>query len=934
MKSDQHFYSGLKGVALVIIVIWAGLGLAKMGSLVWHQLQSNVIPNSVPLYLSGPTQVEQGAEASYDFAVNAGSPASEVPLQITGGGNFAKFHILAGDCVTSYLGETLPASTTAFAFRLSKGGNGRCAGTVSLQFAQDFTKSADQTFTLSLTRTDTGAQSSPLTVKVKAYYLLESTGGISSGGGNRNDSVDLRLDSSMLVTLDQVQLNYSCLQTSTPYGQNIGMSPSPTSTQSGRQLTKVILSKGGTTTARIYCGYQYSYYGDFSRQYYANFGQEANVTLSFLPRSCGNGAVELQEQCDDGNNLSGDGCSASCQLEPRSYCGNGKLESPDEQCDGSLGVGPHQTCSAQCTLKNLNYCGDGKKQSTNDEGGSEACDGKDGVGDHQVCSSTCALVNLDFCGDQKRQSGEECDGTDGVGFHQSCSAQCTLVNLPYCGNGKKENAETCDGKDGLGDHQKCSSNCTLEALPYCGDGKKNGSEACDGSDGVGDHQKCNADCSLEKLPFCGDGIPNASEECDNGPANNGKDGKCDAQCKKVPAPVTGAQPLPVPAAETITALPVDLKISCLTVSDITKLSACTLQVPGDTIEAKLEFTISKKNIDGIQNVKRAASLTSGSSTFRKDPSASSQTDTFLLSIDYVDLSDKSPSGAPFALLQFDALVKVPETLSFPFSIDALVGQGMIRNSQATKNFSSKQALFFTLPDLKKTVINSSFKVDVPPPPPAPLAHGAAGSPYCFQDADNSMTPDEWKIICEAKKKNFISGTQRADGIYFNPDTPVNRAEAAKILTEGVLLSLGKMSASQFASMTAELQKRYPKEKTILFDDIAFERGGVLPWFAADVGLASRDGIVAGYPDGTFQPSNKITNLEAVKMIVETASLASAKIKKVLLEQIKVTIYREWYQKYLGTLQAFEVDTPENFTDVMSRKDFVIMLMGLLKGGGI
>ncbi|HEX2691244.1 MAG TPA: hypothetical protein VHN14_31745 [Kofleriaceae bacterium] len=32
---------------------------------------------------------------------------------------------------------------------------------------------------------------------------------------------------------------------------------------------------------------------------------------------CGNAAVEAGEQCDDGNTTSGDGCSSSCQLEPR-----------------------------------------------------------------------------------------------------------------------------------------------------------------------------------------------------------------------------------------------------------------------------------------------------------------------------------------------------------------------------------------------------------------------------------------------------------------------------------------------------------------------------------------------------------------------------------------------------------------------------------------
>ncbi|GEM_PF-4338452 len=928
MKTDQHFYSGLKGLALTIVVVWTSLGMVKVGSLILNQLKSSVIPNSVPLYLSGPTTVEQGAEASYDFAVNLGTPSADIALQIAGGGNFTKFRLLAGDCGTSYLGETLPASTSNFAFRLNKGGNGRCAGMVSLQFPQDFTKIADQNFTLVLTRLDTGTQSAPINVKVKNYFVLDISGGVSNGGGYRNDSVDLKLERSSLVTLDQVRLDYSCLQTSTSGTTSVTMSPAPTSTQNGRQLTSVLLTKGAVTTARVYCGYQYSYYPNSfaSSPSSTNFGQDSNVTVSFLPRSCGNSVTELQEQCDDGNNVSGDGCSASCQLEARSYCGNGKVETPDETCDGTLGVGPHQTCTDRCLINMLPFCGDGKKQSPNSDGFAEECDGKDGVGDHQVCSSTCTLINLDFCGNQKKEKGEECDSFDGVGPHQACSAQCTLVNLAYCG-----------------------------------DGKKNALESCDGSDGVGDHQKCNADCTIAKVPYCGDGIVDASEECDNGAANNGKDGKCDAQCKKIivkrvcpskamPFCADGETPKLLsssldcgatysciedtrPVVQPITALPTELKITCQTVSDITKLSACTLQVPGDTIEARLDFTISRKNLDGLQNVKKAQSLTSASSTLRKDPTASVQSDTLSLSLDYVDLSDKSPSSSPFALLQFDALVKAPETLTFPVQIDASLDQGMIRSSAGTKNFSTKLGLFFSLPSLKKTVINSSFKVDVPPLPPAPLAHGAAGSPYCFQDADNSMTPDEWKIICEARKKNFISGTQRADGIYFNPDAPVNRAEAAKILTEGVLLSLGKMGAAQFASMTAELQKRYPKEKTILFDDIAFERGGVLPWFASDVGLASRDGIVAGYPDGTFQPGNKITNLEAVKMIVETASLASAKIKKVLLEQIKATLYKEWYEKYLGTLQVFEVDAPENFTDVMSRKQFVIMLVELLKAGG-
>src|SRR4051794_39526664 len=42
-----------------------------------------------------------------------------------------------------------------------------------------------------------------------------------------------------------------------------------------------------------------------------------------IPRGCGDNIVAVGEVCDDGNNRSGDGCSADCQsLET---CGNGYL---------------------------------------------------------------------------------------------------------------------------------------------------------------------------------------------------------------------------------------------------------------------------------------------------------------------------------------------------------------------------------------------------------------------------------------------------------------------------------------------------------------------------------------------------------------------------------------------------------------------------------
>ncbi len=61
---------------------------------------------------------------------------------------------------------------------------------------------------------------------------------------------------------------------------------------------------------------------------------------------CGNGVVEAGEQCDDGNLVAGDGCSASCRLE---VCGNG-IRDAGEQCDDGNTVSG-DGCSAGCRLE-------------------------------------------------------------------------------------------------------------------------------------------------------------------------------------------------------------------------------------------------------------------------------------------------------------------------------------------------------------------------------------------------------------------------------------------------------------------------------------------------------------------------------------------------------------------------------------------------------
>jgi cysteine-rich repeat protein len=61
---------------------------------------------------------------------------------------------------------------------------------------------------------------------------------------------------------------------------------------------------------------------------------------------CGNGVLEVTEQCDDGNTSSCDGCSAACRTES---CGNGVVECNEFCDDGALNGTPGNDCSATCT---------------------------------------------------------------------------------------------------------------------------------------------------------------------------------------------------------------------------------------------------------------------------------------------------------------------------------------------------------------------------------------------------------------------------------------------------------------------------------------------------------------------------------------------------------------------------------------------------------
>jgi len=281
-------------------------------------------------------------------------------------------------------------------------------------------------------------------------------------------------------------------------------------------------------------------------------------TLCDKPR-CGDGIVVYPETCDDGNDVSGDGCSSTCTVEDgwtceypgfpcKDICGDGRSMSSDPgDCDDGNFI-DGDGCSSDCKVERGYKCTRSK-----------------------TSKSVCSFL----CGDGIVFGTEVCDDGNTNG-NDGCSSDCKKVNPGWdctyhynqddntcvqeeCGDGHQTVSEECDdgnNKDGDG----CSHDCKLEPGYYvvyssedfpksvmetrCGDGITAGTEVCDGgfhckpsydSNGCKPEYgfKCTVDSVTRKSTCtnnCGDHIfIKEYEGCDDG---NNKDGDgCSSTCQ-------------------------------------------------------------------------------------------------------------------------------------------------------------------------------------------------------------------------------------------------------------------------------------------------------------------------------------------------------------------------------------------------------------------
>lgn len=207
--------------------------------------------------------------------------------------------------------------------------------------------------------------------------------------------------------------------------------------------------------------------------------------------SCGDGVVQIGEECDLGpaNAASGQ-CTPNCLL---AECGDGFVLEGFEECDDQNSDNTDD-CLTTCAAAS---CGDGLVHA-----GVEMCDdGNDDPADG--CNERCLPGS---CGDGIIQEGEQCD--DG---NADVTDDCPACQLAFCGDGYMQaGIESCDDGNDLSNDGCTSPFCEPAE---CGDGLVwEGMEQCDDGNTLD-----NDACPSCQTGYCGDGFKWVGmEECDDG----------------------------------------------------------------------------------------------------------------------------------------------------------------------------------------------------------------------------------------------------------------------------------------------------------------------------------------------------------------------------------------------------------------------------------
>lgn len=239
-----------------------------------------------------------------------------------------------------------------------------------------------------------------------------------------------------------------------------------------------------------------------------------------IPTTCGNGAADPGEACDDGPN---NGIYGACRIDCGGLgpsCGDGHLDTDFEACDDGADNGRYGKCSVACNGP-APFCGNGF---TEPEAG-EGCDSGADNGTYGYCKKDCSAPGP-ACGDGVVDDPFEVCDAGPLNGTELCPEDCGGTSAT-CGDGHQDRGEGCDDGALNGTYGHCAFDCSGEG-PRCGDGDVVKPEVCDHGALNGTYGHCAADCK-SRGERCGDGVIQPPEHCDDG-AGNGQPGACRRDC--------------------------------------------------------------------------------------------------------------------------------------------------------------------------------------------------------------------------------------------------------------------------------------------------------------------------------------------------------------------------------------------------------------------
>src|SRR5439155_1035914 len=266
---------------------------------------------------------------------------------------------------------------------------------------------------------------------------------------------------------------------------------------------------------------------------------------------CGNGFLDAFEECDDGNRVDGDCCSAACRRDPPgTACPAGSICS-DAACDAAG--------ACRFTGFNTKPCDDGNACTVTDTcllgscaGTPRTCD------DGNVCTDDACRPET---GCVHTANAAPCEDANACTTHDTCSGgKCVGGAPPTCDDGNvctddacrpdtgcvhTPNAAPCDDGDACTTGDTCTGGSCTGALLSCDDGNPCTDDTCDSRTGCGhtlntgpcdDGDACttgdscaDGTCAGHGRLGCDDGNPCTDDACDSrtGCTHTPIDGPCD-----------------------------------------------------------------------------------------------------------------------------------------------------------------------------------------------------------------------------------------------------------------------------------------------------------------------------------------------------------------------------------------------------------------------